>query len=354
MIKLRFFSILVMVMLLLATACGVQPQQAARNGSSDQAASAVTGAEKNHQDNETEKNGHAGETAAIDDLTPVTLAEGQKLQVVATTSIVGDLVSNVGGDLIELTTLVPLGSDPHTFSPTPQDVASVADAHVVFANGLGLEEFLQPLIENAGGDAVVVPVSAAVETIEFGGTEEEARHAHGSDDPHVWTTPANAVVMVQAIEEALSTLDPAHADSYKASAEAYAAELNALDSWVMAQIQSIPAENRKMVTDHDSFRYYADRYGLELIGAIIPSYSSNAEPSAQELAELQDAINQTEVNAVFVGTSVNPVLAERIAEDTGVQLAPLYTGSLGEPGSGAETYVDYIRYDTQIIVDALK
>ena len=170
----------------------------------------------------------------------------------------------------------------------------------------------------------------------------------------MWLSPANAFVMVHNIEQALSQLDPANAATYAANAESYQAELEALDDWVAEQIGTIPAENRKMVTDHGAFGYYADRYGLEVVGTVLPAYSTNAEPSAQELADLQEAIAALGVRAVFVGTTVNPILAERVAEDTGIKLVPLYTGSLGESGSGAETYLDYIRYNTRAIVEGLK
>lgn len=348
--------------------------------------------EADHE-HEAEEQKHDGEDHEYEmegaELAPVELVEGEKLKVVASTNIVGDLVRNVGDDMLELTTMLPLGADPHTFTPTPQDATAVADAHVVFINGLHLEESLEELIENAGGEAPIVAVSANVETREFEAMEghahgdeegdhhdgdehkhdegaevhahdeddhareDEHGHAHEGADPHVWMTPANAMVMVHNIEHALSELDPANAETYEVNAEAYEAQLEALDEWVMAQIETIPAKDRKLVTDHDSFGYYVDRYGLELVGAVIPAYSTNAQPSAQELAELQDAIKEFDVKAVFVGTTVNPVLSERIAQDTGTQLVPLYTGSLGEPGSGVESYIDYVCYNTTSIVDAL-
>ena len=167
-------------------------------------------------------------------------------------------------------------------------------------------------------------------------------------------TPHNAQVYVHNIAVALSALDPANAETYEANAEAYEAQLAELDAWVSTQIETIPPENREIVTDHDAFGYFADRYGLETVGAVVPAYSTAAEPSAQELAELEEAISEFEVPAIFVGTTVNPNLAERVAGDTGTQLVSLYTGSLGPAGSGAETYLDYIRYNTTAIVDALK
>lgn len=299
------------------------------------------------------------------DLTPVELAAGEKLRVVATTNIIGDMVQNVAGDRIELNILMPNGSDPHTFQPAPQDAAFVADAHLVLANGLNFEEFLDELIENAGGKAVVIRVAEGVETRQFEegelhirdgqetGHSEAAPDHHGGADPHAWMTSYNALVYVHNIEAALSALDPANAELYKANAEAYAAELEALDRWVFEQIETIPPDKREMVTDHDAFGYYADRYGLDIIGAVIPAYTTAAEPSARELAGLEETINEFNVPAIFVGVTVNPNLAERVAADTGTMLVPLYTGSLGPQGSGAETYLAYIRYNTTAIVKGL-
>ncbi len=300
----------------------------------------------------------AGEEPAAAGLAPAALAKGEKLQVVATTSIVADIVHQVGGELIDLAPLLPLGTDPHTFEPTPRDLARVADAHVVFANGVGLEGFLDEMLANTGGKTATVYLSQGVELRHIQEGEEHQHegeaHQHEGDDPHTWTSPANALIFVGNVEQALSTLDPANAERYAANAQAYQARLETLDAWVKEQIETIPPENREMVTDHMAFGYYADRYGLEQIGAVIPSFSTAAEPSAKELAELEDAIREYEVKAIFVGTSVNPTLAERVAQDTGVRLLPLYTGSLGEEGSGVESYLDYIRYNTNTIVEGLK
>jgi manganese/iron transport system substrate-binding protein len=288
-------------------------------------------------------------------LAPVSLRAGEKLQVVATTNIVADIVSQVGGDAIELTPLLPLGDDPHTYTATPQDMVAVANAHVIFANGAGLEaEFLPKLTPNT--DASVVYVSQGIEFRAFKAVDiEEVNHEHALEgiDPHTWTTPVNAIIFVHNIEHALSALDPANASIYKANAKRYEAELESLEEWVKEQIATIPADNRKLVTDHETLGYYADRYGLGQIGAVIPGFSTGTEPSARELATLEDSIHRYGVRAVFVGTTVNPSLVQQVAADTGVQLVTLYTGSLGPPGSGVETYVDYIRYNTTAIVDGL-
>ncbi len=292
---------------------------------------------------------------ALPPLPAVALSAEQKLQVVATTNIVADVVHNVGGDLIDLTALMPVGTDPHAFEPTPQDVAAVADAHVVFINGVGLEEFLEPLLESAGEGVTVVPVSYGVELLQFGDEhEEEDEHHHGDANPHVWFDPHNVMVWVHNVEHTLSAIDPANAQTYEANAEAYEAKLKALDAWIQEQVAQVPEANRKLVTDHTTFSYFARRYGFEQIGAVFPGYSTLAEPSALELAALEDAIHQFGVKAVFVGITVNPDLAQRVVEDTGTQLVFLYTGSLSEPGGDADDYFSFMRHNVSAIVKALR
>jgi manganese/iron transport system substrate-binding protein len=283
------------------------------------------------------------------DLKPVSLGPDEKLRVVATTNIVADIVSHVGANEVELTSLIPQGADPHTYTTTPQDVVAVTQAHVIFANGADLEaDFLPRLV--AQGQAPVVYLSQGIQLRELGA---EAGHEHGAMDPHTWTAPVNAVVFVGHIESALSALDPAHAALYAANAQEYIQTLTTLDEWAQQQIQTIPSDSRRLVTDHMVFGYYADQYGLQQIGAVIPGFSTAAEPSARDVAALEDAIRQYHVPAIFIGANANASLAEQVAADTGVQLVRLYTGSLGPPGSGVETYVDYVCYNTQAIVRAL-
>ncbi len=286
---------------------------------------------------------------------PAQKTSSGKLNVVATTTIIGDIVQNVGGDAINLTVLLPVGADPHSFSPTPQDITKVAKADIIFVNGFGLEQFLGDMVENAATKATIVEVSQGIEPLVLTAHTDEDADAHaGKVDPHTWTSPANAIIFVKNIEQALATTDPAHAEIFAENAKKYTAELTALDEWVKSQIETIPPENRKLVTGHTAFGYYAKRYGLEQIGTVIPGFSTAAEPSAQDLAALQNTINQYGIKAIFIGATVNPTVSARIAEDTGAQLVRLYTGSLGEPGSGAETYIEYIRYNTNAIVSALK
>jgi ABC-type Zn uptake system ZnuABC Zn-binding protein ZnuA len=301
---------------------------------------APTSEETNPPDKETE---HAG-----------------KLKVLATTSIVSNVVSMVGGEQIETTTLLPLGSDPHGFEPTPQDMTKILDADVIFANGAGLEEFLDNLIESAGAQNKVVYVSRGIElrhlesqTSQAGTTEIEDDDQVGGD-PHTWVDPNNVMVWVHNIRDTLSELDPQDAEYYQVNSEKYEGSLKELDSWIREQVADVPEANRKIVSDHNLLGYFADQYGFEQVGAIIPSYSTLAEPSASELAELEDAVKELGVKAVFVGNTVNPSLATRVAEDTGTNLVFIYSGSLTEPGGEAGSYIDYMRYNVQTIVEALK
>ncbi len=296
-----------------------------------------------------------GREGASDSPRPLSLAPGEKLQVVATTTIVADVVKNVGGDQIDLTTLLGVGMDPHTYVPTPSDAAAVHDAHILFANGAGLEANLDKMLDSAGGQAVRIYLADGLELQPAAEEHEpgEANHDHSEGDPHVWFDVQNVIHWVGIIEQALSTLDPANAAIYHRQAEAYAKELKELDAWIVEQVATIPVGNRKLVTNHPAFGYFAARYGLEQVGAVYP-ISPSAEPSAQEIAALEKAIGQYSVPAVFSESTVNPRLAQQVAQDTGIRLVPLYTGSLGEPGSGAETYIKLMRYDVQAIVEALK
>jgi manganese/iron transport system substrate-binding protein len=290
-------------------------------------------------------------------LEPSSLDGGEKLSVIATTNIVGDVVGQVGGDRIELTTLMGIGIDPHSYVPTPADSAAIHDAHTVFASGAGLESDLEQVLESAGGDAVQVHLSDGLQHRLVGGSLEGDgdghEHDEGDVDPHVWFDVRNVIYWVETIERALSALDPANAATYQANAAAYTQELEELDAWVVEQVATIPQANRKLVTNHPSFGYFAGRYGLEQIGAVYP-FNPAAEPSARDIALLEDTIHEYAVPAVFAESTVNSKLAEQVANDTGVKLVPLYSGSLGEPGSGAETYILLIRYDVSAIASALK
>jgi manganese/iron transport system substrate-binding protein len=305
---------------------------------------------------------HADQSPYVDvmpELSAVPLDSGSRLRVVATTSIVADVVQQVGGAQIELATLLPLGTDPHTFEPTPQDAVAVANAHVVFINGAGLEVFLERLLESTGQKATVIPVSYGLEFLQFAGVSQHAvedelsDHVGGSVDPHTWFDPYNVIAWAHNIERALSALDPVNAEAYKENARAYEDQLKELDAWIREQLTHVAEPDRKLVTDHMTFGYLAHRYGLEQVGAVFPGYSTLDAPSAKGMAALEDSIRKLGVKALFVATTVNPELAERVAEDTGIELVYLYSGSLSEPGGPADSYLALMRYDVSAIVGAL-
>lgn len=289
-------------------------------------------------------------------MSPAGLDGGRRLRVVATTNILGDVIANVGGDSIELTTLLPLGADPHGYQMTASDLQAIRQADVVFLNGLGLEESMYASLQQFVDQVPMVSASEGIEGLTFGGGEEGQSEDAGNEhdiDPHVWMDPVQVVAWVENINRALNRLDPGQAEGYQASATAYINELGELDDWVQSQIESLPNQRRVLVTDHDNLGYFADRYGMQLVGAIVPAYSAAAEPSAQQLAQLQDTIQALGAPAIFVGTTVNPDLANQIADDLGIQVVPIYTGSLSESGGPASTYLQFMRYDVIMIVEAL-
>jgi ABC-type Zn uptake system ZnuABC Zn-binding protein ZnuA len=299
-------------------------------------------------------------------LLAVTLEPGTKLRAVATTTIVGDVVRQVGGDRVEVSTLLPPGADPHSYQARPDDLRKLDGAQIVFVNGLHLEEAMQPTLDSVRGTVPVVAVNAGVPTIEFGGHEDEHEtagvqeggapdeHDHGGADPHTWMDVGNVVRWVDAIATALGELDPAGTTTYEQNATAYKQELTALDDEIRAALAGIPPERRKLVTDHDNLSYLARAYGLEVIGAVIPAISTMAAASAQERAALQRQIQEQDVPAILVDATVNADVALQLAADTGVPVVTVYTGSLSATDGPAPTYVEMMRHAVSEIVQALQ
>ncbi len=289
-------------------------------------------------------------------------AEPMRPRVVATTSIVGDVVRVVGGNDLELTTLLGPGMDPHTFEPAPRDAAAIVGAHLLFLNGGGLETFLEPLLSANQESGVKMidlcadlPLVTRNEDHEDGHEEAEHDHHHSGDqDPRVWLDPRLVSRWTTTIAEALAQQSPALADAYRARAAAYRDQLAELDRWILTEIQSVPAGQRRFVTDHDEFGYFADRYGIEITGALLPNVSTASESSAREMAELEQHIRATGTRVLVIGYGVNPSLAQRVAHDAGLQLITLYTGALGETGGPAAHYLDYMRFNVTTLCKALK
>lgn len=307
----------------------------------------------------------------IGDLRPVDLGAGGRLRVVATTNAVGDVVARVGGEAIDLMVLLPVGADPHGFVATPRQLAAIVDADLVFLSGFGFEEGLRGLLEQVAADVPVVSISEGVVGIPLTeGAEEPAHegeeseaggpglverdHAEGGVDPHVWFDPTIVMQWSRNAAAALGELVPADQQDYQGRADAYVEELQDLDARIKEALATIPSARRVIVTDHFVFGYFAQRYGFEVVGAVIPAYSSSASASPQDLAALLEAIEQHGVKAVFVGLSANPVAAEALARDAGIQVVRLYTESLGEPDGTASSYIAMMEYNVSAIVEALR
>lgn len=336
---------------------------------------------------------HASET--LPELSPAALGADEPLRVVATTNIIADIVSQVGGESIELVELLPVGADPHSFVPAPGDLVSLNNAHLVIVNGLGLEESLESILDGLDSNVAVVSVNAGIDTLagaqemddhegeghhEEGAEHEdeaeahhdedeahddegegeehhdagEEHHHHGAVDPHTWFSVHLVEQWVENIEHLLSDLDPANAEIYEVNAAAYLADLEALATELQDKVAELPVEQRKLVTDHDSFGYFADEYGFDVIGTVIPSSSTLASASAGELAALQNQMEELAVRAIFVGTTVNSDLADQIAADLGIEVVSLYTGSLSDAEGPASNYIDFMRYNTTQIVEGMK
>ena len=382
--------------------------------------------------------------------TPEVMAE--PVSVVSTTNIVADWIGNIGGDRVEVLSLLPVGADPHAYQPGAQDVAAIADADMVLAIGLGLEEsWLHELLENAARDeSSIVEVAEIIEPIEFGethvedveiledishvvheveegeisaeeglmeiqeaieaaeameeeeeehheeeeeeeeegemhlpdmvmeliaqveagqldadaaieeiehlteeGEEEHEDHGHGLNDPHFWFDPIRVKLVVNDLAARLSVIDPDGRDTYTSNAAAYNAQLDELHAWTEEQVAIVPGDHRYLVTSHESFGYFAEVYGFEVVGVIL-STTTEVEPSPADLVELTHEVEEYGVPAIFGETTVSDRLAESIASESGAELVRLYSGSLGTEGSGAETYLDMVRTNVQRIVDALK
>jgi len=272
-------------------------------------------------------------------------AQPNRIRVVATFSIVGDLAQNIGGDRIELTTLVGKDGDTERYEPTPADARALQQANIVLENGLGSEPWLDRLYNASGSRAPRVRVSQAVDLIK--GEEDEF-------DPHVWHDVANAIRMTQTIQDALSGVDPANASAYGANSDAYVGRLQTLDTWVLEQVATLPVERRKLVTSHDTFGYFAARYGFQIVGVGLQSFFTDAQPSAQQVSRLVQSIRAAGVPAVFVENVTDPRLMQQVASEAGVVVAPqLYTDALGPDGSPASNYIDMMTYNVSTIVSSL-
>ncbi|MEL6141509.1 MAG: zinc ABC transporter substrate-binding protein, partial [Bacteroidota bacterium] len=265
--------------------------------------------------------------------------------VVASASIFADMAEVIGGDMIRVQSVVPIGGDPHIYEPTPEDVRLVARADLILINGLTFEGWMNELIENSGTTAETVTVTEGLATI---ASEEYAN----SSDPHAWMSAKNGLVYIVNIRDALIRLDPANAEGYRFNANMYTGQIQDVDEYIQRSIASIPAEQRVLITSHDAFRYFGKRYGIRVEAAL--GTSTDADVQTNDIVRLAKVIRESRVPAIFVESTINPKLIQQIAADHGVDIGgSLYADSLGEPDGEAGTYLKMLKYNTETIVKGL-
>ncbi|WP_322515491.1 metal ABC transporter substrate-binding protein [Rhodopseudomonas palustris] len=289
-----------------------------------------------------------------------------RIRVVASFSILGDFVRNVGGDRVEVTTLVGPNGDAHVYTPSPTDAKTIADAKLVVVNGLGLEGWLPRLVQSSGGKATIVTATKGVKAREADGDDDHDHaghdkgghdksghaHDHGKTDPHAWQSVRNAGIYVANIRDALIAADPGGADAYRANADAYLGKLDALDRDVRAAVAAIPAARRKVISTHEAFGYFADAYGVTFIAP--QGVSTESEASARDVATIIRQIRKDKVPAVFLENISDPRLMQRISAETGAKIGgTLYSDSLTAENGDAPTYIDMVRHNIRTLTSAL-
>lgn len=267
--------------------------------------------------------------------------------ILTSTSFLADITRSIAGDRVQVLSLLPIGADPHSYQPTPQDVARISESKLLIINGAEYEHFLEALLDNADGERTIIEASAGISP------RADAESEQGVD-PHLWLDPNNVIVYVENIRDALTHFDPEGEAVYRTNAEAYVADLQDLDGWIVEQVEQVPADRRLLITNHEAFGYFADRYGFTIVGTVIESFSSDASPSAQQLAALIDQIRSSAAPAIFLDASDNTMLAQQIASETDVQVViDLHLESLTD-GPPAATYIDMMKHNVTQIVEALK
>lgn len=278
--------------------------------------------------------------------------------VAATTSIVGDIVRQVAGENIKVTVLIPRSASPHSFEPSARDISYLTKAGLVFKNGLGLESVLEKYLSTLPKETRVVDLSRALENhlIKAGKYSHEEGHSTHQDmiyDAHVWTDPTLVAKWVDLIQAELSAMDTARAAEYRKRADLFIAELQKLDSWIMDQTSLLGPGQRELITDHRFFAYFCRRYGFSESGSIFPGQSTLSEPSARDLARLHDILSRTHARVIFVDYYSNKTLPGQLAADTGVEMIPLFTGTLSARGGPADSYLKYMTYNVNQIIKAM-
>lgn len=278
----------------------------------------------------------------------------EKLNVVASFSILGDFVRSVGGERVAVTTLVGPNGDAHVYTPTPADAKTITSAKLVFVNGLGFEGWLPRLVKSAGGKATIVTATQGIKPREAdeGGHDHGGKHDHGHDDPHAWQSVANAGIYVRNIRNALAAADPAGAEIYKANAEAYLDKLLVLESDVRAAVANVPEAQRKVISTHDAFGYFSGAYGIQFVAP--QGVSTESEASARDVARIITQIRKAKIPAVFLENVSDPRLIRRIAAETGAKIGgTLYSDSLTAENGDAPTYIAMVRHNIKTLAGAL-
>lgn len=279
---------------------------------------------------------------------PLPTPDPDALRVVTTTTVFADMVAQIGGSRVSVKSIVPKGAVVETFDPSPGDVAAVSDAQLVVMNGLGLDDWLAPMMSSAAVGVPTVRLAPDLPGVTYVKGEEEGAEAV---NPHLWLNVAYAALYAQRITEGLREVAPADAATFEAGGQAYVARLTALDESVKQQIATVPPENRKLVSFHEAFPYFAAAYGLEIVGSVVEV--PGQDPSAGQVAALVDAIKKSGAKAVFTEAQFSPDLSRAIADEAGVKVeSNLYNDSLGDPP--VDTYEGLIRWDAERIVLALK
>ncbi|MGN6486895.1 MAG: metal ABC transporter substrate-binding protein [Devosia sp.] len=275
------------------------------------------------------------------------------LDVVASFSILGDMVKQVGGDRVAVTTIVGPDADTHVYEPRPQDAAVLGRAQAFFVNGLGFEGWIARLVEATDFKGKVVTASAGVQTHTLAeGGEEQGQHRDGID-PHAWQSLGNGLLYVANIRDGLCAIDPEGCAVYTANAAAYSAEISALEVEVKAQVAAVPEAQRKVITTHEAFGYFAEAYGVTFLAP--EGISTDSEASATDVARLVDQVKQQGVKALFIENMSDPRLVQQIAAETGAKLGgALYADALSRPGEGAATYLEMFRHNVALLVPALE
>jgi ABC-type Zn uptake system ZnuABC Zn-binding protein ZnuA len=294
---------------------------------------------------------------------PASTGDDDRLKVLASTSFLADIAQNIAGDRLQVDSLLPFGADPHAYQSAPADVTRITKSTLLILNGIEYEHFIEPLLENADGERLLIVASDGLEAHHMDERQGEGHAAeagssegyeHEAGDPHMWLDPNLVITYVENIRDGLIAVDPEGAAKYSANADLYIARLKELDAWIVEQVNTIPAERRLLITNHEALGYFADRYGFEIVDTILPSFSSEASASAWEIAAAVEAVKSSGAPVIFLDEVENADLADQIAAETAVKIVDdLHLESLTD-GPPAGTYIDMMKHNVSRIVESLK